>query len=539
MGEAGHSQPGGRVGARRRRELWNASPDDSHTQEEADTKEVGAMMRTPIILAKPPADRVAGAAAVGGGGGAEKPVAVLAKPRDDDHREGAPGVAVGGGGGVAAGGGSSPPARAASERPAQPLYHIHNRSSGGGSGSGGGGVPQPPATGGTTTASSSAAVTSAAAAATATTATVGTANAATAENGSAPSAPPRLLLLLQPTERMKHSVKLLDEHMGWCDTAMEMLLDQTDFLVVGVLGPQGVGKSTIMSLLATNSPEDDPRLHAFRSQSQESRERASHHTSGVELFISQERVFFLDTQPVLSASVLDHFINNERKLPQEFSLPHTFVESLQLAALLLTVCHVLLVVQDSPWDTRLYRFLRTAEMLKPSCPQPSHESNSTLGTEDSTEHYPHLVFVQNRAPREDFSPRRLEEMEQTVASLMRHSNLKHRGVVSMPGRAAAAAAAAAGSAAVSLFLLPASGDGDADEKASRRPGAPFSLLPAFRGHSGFPSLVARLRKQVLSSPRPPLTHTTLTEKNWFHFAARIWDAVRKSPLMAEYGRLLA
>ena len=29
-----------------------------------------------------------------------------------------------------------------------------------------------------------------------------------------------------------------------------MLLDQSDFLVVGVMGLQGVGKSTVMSLLA-------------------------------------------------------------------------------------------------------------------------------------------------------------------------------------------------------------------------------------------------------------------------------------------------
>lgn len=35
-----------------------------------------------------------------------------------------------------------------------------------------------------------------------------------------------------------------------------MLLDQTDFLTVGVLGSQGVGKSTLLSLLAGNNPSD-------------------------------------------------------------------------------------------------------------------------------------------------------------------------------------------------------------------------------------------------------------------------------------------
>lgn len=34
------------------------------------------------------------------------------------------------------------------------------------------------------------------------------------------------------------------------DSCLEYLLDQNEFLVVGCLGYQGVGKSTIMSLLA-------------------------------------------------------------------------------------------------------------------------------------------------------------------------------------------------------------------------------------------------------------------------------------------------
>lgn len=90
---------------------------------------------------------------------------------------------------------------------------------------------------------------------------------------------------------MKHSIKLVDDPMNWCDSAMEVsscfmnlidrvfnilhctystevvfcchvlqyLRDQTDMLVVGVLGLQGSGKSTIMSLLSANTPEEDQR----------------------------------------------------------------------------------------------------------------------------------------------------------------------------------------------------------------------------------------------------------------------------------------
>ncbi len=111
----------------------------------------------------------------------------------------------------------------------------------------------------------------------------------------------------------------------------QYLRDQTDMLVVGVIGLQGTGKSTIMSLLSANSPEEDQRLvrhqhpdfvfvsihlfafppncscispnhsllnraYVFRAQTQEIKERAGNQSSGIDLYITQERVIFLDTQ---------------------------------------------------------------------------------------------------------------------------------------------------------------------------------------------------------------------------------------------------
>lgn len=162
--------------------------------------------------------------------------------------------------------------------------------------------------------------------------------------------------------------------------------------MVGVLGLQGTGKSVVMSLLSANTPEEDQRAYVFRAQSAEMKERGGNQTSGIDFFITQERIVFLDTQPILSPSILDHLINNDRKLPPEYNLPHTYVEmqSLQIAAFLFTVCHVVIVVQDWFTDLSLYRFLQTAEMVKPSTPSPSHESSSSSGSDEGTEYYPHL-----------------------------------------------------------------------------------------------------------------------------------------------------
>jgi len=55
---------------------------------------------------------------------------------------------------------------------------------------------------------------------------------------------------------VKGSVKLVDEAFQFCDGCLEFLLEQNDFMVVGCLGLQGVGKSTFMSLLAGNHPNE-------------------------------------------------------------------------------------------------------------------------------------------------------------------------------------------------------------------------------------------------------------------------------------------
>lgn len=444
------------------------------------------VQKTPIILAKPNAERPKPASAPPA---LEKPI-VLMKAREEGKPSPTPESA------------SLPPTAATTkiekegQRPTQPVYQIQNRGMG-----------------------------------------------AAAANASGNVDPVVGQAKLLPPQKMKHSIKLVDEYMNWCDSAIEFLLDQTDVLVVGILGFQGTGKSTMMSLLSSNSPDDDQRSYVFRMQSQEVRERAGNQTSGIDFFISQERIIFLDTQPILSPAILDHLINNDRKLPPEYNLPHTYVEmqSLQIAAFLFTVCHLVIVVQDWFTDFNLYRFLQTAEMLKPSTPSPSHESSGSSGGDEGIEYYPHIVFLQNKAGREDFCARTLKQMNLVVDKLMLHSHLRYKGTVSMldcnifPGLPYDFL-----ESEVNLFLIPTM-ENDTDETISRagsggNPASP--LLPGYKGHPSFHTVISKLRSQIMSMSRPQLSHTILTEKNWFHYAARIWDGVKKSSALSEYSRLL-
>uniref|UniRef100_A0A7N9D1D9 Nonsense-mediated mRNA decay factor SMG9 n=1 Tax=Macaca fascicularis TaxID=9541 RepID=A0A7N9D1D9_MACFA len=550
MSESGHSQPGLYGIERRRRwkepgsggpqnlsgpggrERDYIAPWERERRDASEETSTSVMQKTPIILSKPPAERSkqppppTAPAAPPAPAPLEKPI-VLMKPRE----EGKGPVAVTG---ASTPEGTAPPPPAApappkgekeGQRPTQPVYQIQNRG-------------------------------------------MGTA---------APAAMDPVVgqAKLLPPERMKHSIKLVDDQMNWCDSAIEYLLDQTDVLVVGVLGLQGTGKSMVMSLLSANTPEEDQRAYVFRAQSAEMKERGGNQTSGIDFFITQERIVFLDTQPILSPSILDHLINNDRKLPPEYNLPHTYVEmqSLQIAAFLFTVCHVVIVVQDWFTDLSLYRFLQTAEMVKPSTPSPSHESSSSSGSDEGTEYYPHLVFLQNKARREDFCPRKLRQMHLMIDQLMAHSHLRYKGTLSMlqcnvfPGLPPDFL-----DSEVNLFLVPFM-DSEAESENPPRAGPSssplFSLLPGYRGHPSFQSLVSKLRSQVMSMARPQLSHTILTEKNcddcyclvsisptqqhavscdfessssasiMFHYAARIWDGVKKSSALAEYSRLLA
>lgn len=43
----------------------------------------------------------------------------------------------------------------------------------------------------------------------------------------------------------------------------------------------------------------------------------------------------------------------------------------------------------------------------------------------------------------------------------------------------------------------------------------FSLLPGYKGHPTFSTTVSKLRSRILAMPRCQLSHTILTEKNWY------------------------
>ncbi|XP_022104074.1 protein SMG9-like isoform X2 [Acanthaster planci] len=346
--------------------------------------------------------------------------------------------------------------------------------------------------------------------------------------------------LTAPME-MKQSVRLVDDNFQWCDNGMELLLDQTDFLVVGVLGLQGSGKSTLMSMLAGNKPSDQQSSFIFKPQAKEIRNQSMHQTMGVDFFVTNERVMLLDTQPVLSSSVMDHLLSHEKSLPPDMTSAEICheIQSLQLAAFLFTVCHVVLVVQDWFLDMNLIEFIKRAEMLKPPTPAPTPAMEGT-SSEDTEDFFPNIVFVLNKARQEDFQLTVVQSMHQTIDRLFKDSKLTFQGTASLshtkllPGLNSKNLPLD-----INLCILPHLGATTPDNLSTDDQSILLSLLPvSYQGHPSIDLLVKSFRNQIYGAARNSLTHTSLTEKNWFHYAARMWETIRKSTLMSEFNRLL-
>ncbi|KAI7748499.1 hypothetical protein M8C21_021335 [Ambrosia artemisiifolia] len=207
------------------------------------------------------------------------------------------------------------------------------------------------------------------------------------------------------------------------DRFLPFLTDNTDFTVVGVIGPPASGKSTIMNqIYDATSPG---MLPPFAIQSVETQSLAKHCTLGIEPRITSERIILLDTHPVFSPSVLADMIRSDGSstislfgadsLPAD--LAHEFM-SIQLGVLLASICHIVLVVSEGVHDNNMWRLMATVDLLKHSLPDPSslslsHPQSSNLGSdkeikdkiqEVGEEYMACPVFVHTKLDEQDSAP---------------------------------------------------------------------------------------------------------------------------------------
>lgn len=99
------------------------------------------------------------------------------------------------------------------------------------------------------------------------------------------------------------------------------------------------------------------RPNLFTTTTSEYLETTQNCTSGIDAYITKNRVILLDCQPILSSSVA--YSTTQKRMSQSIDPSGLLVDnemiSLQLAAFLLSVCHVVLLVQDWFFDPNIFK----------------------------------------------------------------------------------------------------------------------------------------------------------------------------------------
>ncbi|XP_054154092.1 nonsense-mediated mRNA decay factor SMG9-like [Oppia nitens] len=133
------------------------------------------------------------------------------------------------------------------------------------------------------------------------------------------------------------------------------------FSVISAVGLDGVGKSSTLNLIAG---KDVFRVHNFKYSEKPLR----HRTKGVKLHITKERLLLLDSQPLLSASVLDEYLQKCPPLSStgvDISEPenYSYMISLQLLSFLFATCDYIIIVMNWFLDIHLIKLMATAIMM--------------------------------------------------------------------------------------------------------------------------------------------------------------------------------
>ncbi|KAL1924104.1 uncharacterized protein VTP21DRAFT_7139 [Calcarisporiella thermophila] len=288
------------------------------------------------------------------------------------------------------------------------------------------------------------------------------------------------------------------------ETLVKSLVDQPGYYAVGVLGKQGVGKSSILSAFCPSPSK------AFAIQPPEFQLSGLHKTQGIDIYITPERIILLDTQPILSLSVLERALKHEAMV--ENLGPEVWLElhSLQLAILLFSICNVVLVVTDKEPDEMMLEFLRRVDMLRPW----TQENPLAMA---GGHHFAELVFVCNRCHEGDMTQSAYRRICENVISKLSFTEFGMSGAISMPRAMAMYSQVRDPGTGIipNIFLLPQKSD---------------EMVP-----ETYEVLVRALRNLVFGFPRRPVK---LSEKDWFKGLVKLWDVIQRSDLIRTYVKTL-
>ena len=178
------------------------------------------------------------------------------------------------------------------------------------------------------------------------------------------------LVTTQEILQMKSAKRLVHSHNQLVTRCFDNIdPDNTDFLVVGVIGMKDVGKSTILNTLVHKNYLQSQRDNipaensTFKIDNQVSTDGST-----IDMFITTDRLILLDTSALCYNPQRRDFMVNE-------------TEDIKQLILLQKTCHVIICVYDDYHCINLLRLLITAESMI------QHQQLN---------HHPTILFVKNR-----------------------------------------------------------------------------------------------------------------------------------------------
>ncbi|KAG0213188.1 smg-9, nonsense mediated mRNA decay factor [Mortierella sp. NVP41] len=243
-----------------------------------------------------------------------------------------------------------------------------------------------------------------------------------------------------------HSVKLMNDQGKIQEGADQWMSEHPGHFVVGILGSQGVGKSSLLSSFCPTPLASA----AFTKQPHQMAAVAGYQTSGIDMYITPERMILLDTEPVFCLSNLENALRNERVadgIPIDIWLDQ---QALVLATFLISVCNVVLVMgrDDEPASSKSFRLLQRVEVFMKALSASSSANPGGPPGQVSGSGMPgqapdgfqrdglgdwcaDIVFISNKVPPMAFGPDHYRDTAAKQAQLWQHSNLQLFGSINM------------------------------------------------------------------------------------------------------------
>lgn len=216
--------------------------------------------------------------------------------------------------------------------------------------------------------------------------------------------------------QMNRPIPIISDHYQMPNLIQDYLIEtNVDFFVVGCIGPLGSGKSSILNFLIDNNLEEyDGDIQTIndilKGKNGIFRTRSSGDavfsnmpsTEGIQAYITKHRTIFLDCSPVLCNPYKKDGILNE-------------LDDLKMLIFLLSICNLLIVVDDSGFNMHLMRLIQMAENMKVD-----------LFEKDLNDFRfsPNILICKNKCQNRDFLAESQQRSIQLYKGFFNGSNLK-------------------------------------------------------------------------------------------------------------------